>query len=109
VLDLLHPSLYPLARGVTRVVHAPPAGFDDWQARMGEGEVITEMPGCVARAGGVVMVGNTEVTVFLFCLRAPSVNEYGYSDDQFWSDSYQWLPAEVLIGKESRLRRLLVC
>jgi hypothetical protein len=41
VLDLVHPSLFPLIFGVSRAV---PGGYADWRAAMGGGEVVPRPP-----------------------------------------------------------------
>jgi hypothetical protein len=77
VLDLVHPSLFPLAYGTSKVlpVGAPVTTLDDCIKRCGEGDVL------YANASNPV------------------------ADDDAWSDKFQWLPCEVDImsGEKARI------
>lgn len=71
VLDLVHPSLYPLVSMASRRVNPPmPPGVDTWRAYVGGGEVMA--------------------------LRG--IEEDGRcSDWPGWKTRFQWLPAEVAV------------
>ena len=77
VLDLVHPSLYPLVFGQTRILPAALVGLSDCLDRYGEGEVLAE----------------------------PSFEEAdkrsGEMNDRAWSRSFQWLPSNFEIPKGS--------
>jgi hypothetical protein len=68
VLDLVHPSLFPLVYGRTRILKDSVVGLDDCIERCGEGET----------------------------LRVPPAQLIGYNSMQdFFSRKFQWLPCEV--------------
>ena len=81
VLDLVHPSLYPLVFSQTRVVSGPPISVDDALSRTGEGVVLPKLKE-----------------------RKP-VNPLSRDrpEDTQWSDNYQWLPCEVTIKSQEGL------
>ena len=73
VLDLVHPSLYPLVHGQTRILGDGTVGLDDCVQRCGDGEVIS----------------------------VPLTSEWerhrgGYlqQENNAWSQKFQWLPSE---------------
>ncbi|KAJ2911614.1 hypothetical protein MD484_g8801, partial [Candolleomyces efflorescens] len=73
VLDLVHPSLFPLVYGVSKIlpVGAPVTTLEDCIKRCGEGNII------------------------------PVQDESSrLSDEDAWSDKFQWLPCEVDISGE---------
>ena len=74
VLDLVHPSLYPLVFGQTRILPANILGLSDCLDRYGEGEVLT-MPG---------------------------YDEIEHEGSSFWSKLFQWLPSNFGIPKGSK-------
>ncbi|KAI5459022.1 hypothetical protein BGZ63DRAFT_270168 [Mariannaea sp. PMI_226] len=85
VQDLVHPSMYPLVYGRSRVFKDEVVGVDDaidkWA---GKGEIIPmqgpeveEPPSGYRRFGGNVTIGSSDV------------------DPAFWSNKYQWLPSNV--------------
>ena len=78
VLDLVHPSLYPLVFGQTRILPAAIVGLSDCLDRYGEGEVLAE----------------------------PSYNENEPTESRVMtprarSKSFQWLPSNFEIPKGS--------
>ncbi|KAK1223148.1 hypothetical protein PQX77_013984 [Marasmius sp. AFHP31] len=82
VLDLVHPSLYPLIYGKSRVL---PSGR-------------TTLSDCLERCGeGVVVPKPSEEEVDLAKNRA---GYYGSKELNYWSDRYQWLPCEVTFRGE---------
>ncbi|KAF5314643.1 hypothetical protein D9611_007124 [Ephemerocybe angulata] len=83
VLDLVHPSLFPLVYGKSRVlkVSEKVVGLTDCVTRCGEGEVLEVKEDENAKA-----------------------NQYRRSISEPYSLKYQWLPSEVDIsGPESRI------
>jgi hypothetical protein len=75
VLDLVHPSLFPLLYGKSRIVLDKPLTIDEGISRTGEGETIPEVgPKKKARSQNRSWI--------------PQVTEQ-------WSDHFQWLPCEV--------------
>lgn len=84
VLDLVHPSLFPLVYGRTRVLPlgSRTANLDDCIERSGEGEV-TDIPTDSAASQEALTYNDTDKA------------EY---DEAAWSRQFQWLPAEVNIS-----------
>lgn len=72
VLDLVHPSLFPLVSGVSRVVSEEQQD-EDWRSLIGKGETITGKLPDYGSSGGY------------------------YSGDEFASKKFQWLPSDVLV------------
>lgn len=73
VLDLVHPSLYPLVYGHSRVLKFGSTSLDDCIERCGEGEVIV----------------------------SPMDQHHSLSDE--YSTNFQWLPCEVdIFGERAR-------
>ncbi|KAJ8080175.1 hypothetical protein PM082_017005 [Marasmius tenuissimus] len=82
VLDLVHPSLYPLIYGKSRVL---PSGR-------------TTLSDCLGRCDeGVVVPKPSEEEVDLAQNRD---GYYGSKQLNYWSDRYQWLPCEVAFRDE---------
>ncbi|KAJ2911781.1 hypothetical protein MD484_g8633, partial [Candolleomyces efflorescens] len=73
VLDLVHPSLFPLVYGISKIlpVGAPVTTLEDCIKRCGEGQVIPIQ-----------------------------TDSKRFSDENAWSDKFQWLPCEVDISGE---------
>jgi hypothetical protein len=90
VQDLVHPSLYPLVYGRTRVFEDEVVGVSDaidkWA---GKGDVIPKLN--VGRITGNWMNGQYQVG------HIPLPDEY-------WSDTYQWLPANVAFQKDGGVK-----
>lgn len=87
VLDLVHPSLFPLVYGQSRIIPDSTVGIQDSIRRCGDGEVIP-------------VPSNEE-------LKDPQRMETRYSfpteDDEpkAWSRKFQWLPSEFKISSDS--------
>lgn len=77
VLDLVHPSLFPLAYDLSRILRNETTGLDDCISRCGQGEVIPEPPEDQAN-----VVGD-------FQKRAA------------YSRKFQWLPCDVDISSDT--------
>ena len=77
VLDLVHPSLYPLVFGQTRILPAGIVGLSDCLDSYGQGEVVAE----------------------------PSYEEVDKDIEEtncrVWSESFQWLPSNFEIPQDS--------
>ncbi|EDR09860.1 uncharacterized protein LACBIDRAFT_318108 [Laccaria bicolor S238N-H82] len=78
VLDLVHPSLFPLVYGRSKILKEGVTTLDDCIERCGEGEVIPSMTGGVAPER--LRISRRTVDLKLF------------------SDKFQWLPCEVDIS-----------
>lgn len=85
VQDLLHPSMYPLVYGRSRVLKEELVGvhdaIDKWA---GKGEVIAKDVAITGR--GSYGVGGSEVP------------------PNFWSDTYQWLPSNVAFQDDNSVK-----
>lgn len=85
VLDLVHPSLYPLVYGRTKVLETGKTSLEDCIAKCGEGQT-THIP----------PEDETIVT------SAPSASSWSYiaTANQAYSRNFQWLPCMVDISGE---------
>lgn len=82
VLDLVHPSMYPLVYGRTRVLQDEVVGVTDAIHRWaGKGEPIAKDMSNPSRD----YFGNTSL-------------------DSFWSNTYQWLPANVKFMEDGTVK-----
>lgn len=89
VLDLVHPSLFPVVYGRTRILTESVVGLDDCIKRCGEGEILVVPP--KVRAQSVVTRPGGDIT------------------DPF-SRKFQWLPCEVKFnGDKIKYVSLLAC
>ncbi|MES1916117.1 MAG: hypothetical protein MHM6MM_007966 [Cercozoa sp. M6MM] len=73
VLDLVHPSLYPLIYGVSRVTETPIA--KPWVQSIGDGKVLAKKD-------------------------PKKVKPWEFAPDRFASKDYQWLPAEFQVAED---------
>ncbi|KAJ5752939.1 hypothetical protein N7520_009856 [Penicillium odoratum] len=73
VLDLVHPSLFPLVYGHTRILRNELIGLDDCLGATGQGEVIP-VPSMEKKDG------------------------WRFPDDDFYSRKFQWLPCDVKLS-----------
>lgn len=84
VLDLVHPSLYPLIYARSRILADCEIGLDDCLSFCGAGEVIKRPP-------------EHEADETMECT--------GYGGKaKLWSTKFQWLPAEVRFTGDSRVK-----
>lgn len=75
VLDLVHPSIYPLVYGQSRILPTGTVGLDDCVLRCGEGQTVVLTENDIAED-----------------------RELRYSQlPNLWSHKYQWLPAEFTL------------
>ncbi|PGG98755.1 hypothetical protein AJ79_08775 [Helicocarpus griseus UAMH5409] len=82
VIDLVHPSLFPLVYGRSRIMREKLLGLDDCIASCGLGETI--------------MVPNDRYTLFdekLLDARSPVGDRFW--EDKLYSQKFQWLPCNV--------------
>ena len=86
VLDLVHPSLFPLVYGITRILPDSLADLDDCIKRCGEGTVLSIPPSKVPTHSWILedLSDSEEETVI--------------SDPYSWK--FQWLPCEVDISND---------
>ncbi|KAJ3360692.1 hypothetical protein GGF32_008087 [Allomyces javanicus] len=70
VLDLVHPSLYPLVYGRTRILKEAMGDLDDWSQFLGQGKRLRKPAGIKSAASNL-----------------------GYSSLAFTSTRFQWLPS----------------
>ena len=79
VLDLVHPSLFPLLYGRSRIVSSGVVGLQDCANYVGKGEVTTQPDDSQVKIGSTYDV-------------------WGSSDPKFWSKAFQWLPCDVVFA-----------
>lgn len=80
VLDLVHPSLFPLVCGVSRVLKDDSVGLHDFVARCGGGEVVEKHRECQYGDDGK----------FSYHYLLQQSNPY--------SDKFQWIPCDIDIS-----------
>lgn len=91
VQDLVHPSMFPLVYGCSKVLKEEVVGIDDAiQKWAGKGDLIPK-DGLVAPTnrrlhGGGYNVGRGDVP------------------PQYWSDTYQWLPANLAFQMDGKVK-----
>lgn len=75
VLDLIHPSMYPLVYGQSKILIDEVLGLDDSISRCGDGETLAELP---------ILRDKTSISAA-------------------WSTKFQWLPSEfeIPVGGEN--------
>lgn len=76
VVDLVHPSLFPLLYGRSRILSSEVVGLQDCVNYIGKGEVTTEPDDSKFKIGHV----------------------WGSSDPKFWSKAFQWLSCDVVFA-----------
>jgi Protein of unknown function (DUF4246) len=76
VWNLVHPSLFPLMYGTSRILHVETIGLSDSQLRCGAGEIVPVPP-------------------------APQQAEVGRLRSALYSTKFQWLPCDVQMSVES--------
>ena len=82
VLDLVHPSLFPLIYGRSRVLPTGEVGLQDCTEYIGKGEVVKPPAS-----------SDTEENLSYL---------YGFSGNartKYWSQDFQWLPCDVELPK----------
>lgn len=85
VLDLVHPSLFPLLYGRSKILSSGVVEIQDCVDYIGKGEIISK-PDCSR-----VDVYRTE-------------NFWVDADPKFWSKAFQWLPCDVgIAGKDVKI------
>ena len=87
VLDLVHPSLFPLVYGSTRILPDSLTNLDDCIKRCGEGTVLPIPPGGVPPSGSAAESDDGEIQV-----------------QDPYSKKFQWLPCDVDILKEDDVK-----
>ncbi|KAK3690210.1 hypothetical protein B0T22DRAFT_499692 [Podospora appendiculata] len=88
VQDLVHPSMYPFVYERSSFLHEPTVGVTNALDSVGKGETITAMQTKTVR------------TQFDFGL---TVGGSSIPDD-FWSDKYQWLPADLAFQDDGKVK-----
>lgn len=89
VLDLVHPSMYPLVYGRSRVLKEELVGVSDAIEKWaGKGEIIPKDD----------WEWNEERDRFRYNVGSGEV------PPQFWSDTYQWLPANVVFQENGAIK-----
>jgi hypothetical protein len=90
VLDLVHPSLFPVVYGRTRILSTGNVGLDDCVKRCGEGETLSVPSHLEVQQGG-------------------SVSSYGPELQDPYSRKFQWLPCQVRFdGEKAKYVSVLV-
>jgi hypothetical protein len=89
VLDLVHPSMYPLVYGRSRVIKSELVGVSDAIKKWaGKGDTIAKDE----------WKGNEERDQFRYTVGN------GENPPQYWSDTYQWLPANVAFQEDGTFK-----
>ena len=86
-LDLVHPSLFPLIYGRSRVLATGKVGLQDCTAYIGKGEVVKSPPSSDIEESGSY--------------------RYGFSDNtriKYWSQDFQWLSCDVEFAEEGHIK-----
>ncbi|KAF7952592.1 uncharacterized protein EAE97_002089 [Botrytis byssoidea] len=84
VQDLVHPSMYPLVYGRSRVMKDEVVGVNDAVEKWaGKGEIIP--------------VGGASAT-------NKGYQSWGAGRKHYWSDNYQWLPANIALQKDGTVK-----
>ncbi|EUC33067.1 hypothetical protein COCCADRAFT_97087 [Bipolaris zeicola 26-R-13] len=95
VQDLIHPSMYPLVYGRSRGFRAEKVGVTDAIRRWaGKGDIIPKLESDALETA---------------LANQPSFPNYDLSTDhripaEYWSDTYQWLPANVAFGEGGKVK-----
>ncbi|CAK3792888.1 Hypothetical predicted protein [Lecanosticta acicola] len=84
VLDLVHPSLFPLLYGRSRILPEGTVSLDDSDTYIGKGEVVP-------------VPNPQDLEVKSFPGQAASRFSHGNKKPHFYSDRFQWLPCEVAL------------
>ena len=85
VLDLVHPSLFPLIYGRSRVLPSGIVELQNCASYIGKGEIAS-------------LPDDTEISVD----RSGAIlDTWGGTDPKFWSKSFQWLPCDVKFAGEN--------
>ena len=89
VLDLVHPSLFPLVYGRSRVLSSGSVDLQQCTNHIGKGEIVSTPD-------------DVEVNVVG---RSRNINDYwGSTRPKFWSKAFQWLPCDVrFVGEDVRI------
>jgi len=89
VLDLVHPSMYPLVYGRSRVIESELVGVSDAIKKWaGKGDTLAKDE----------WKGNEERERFRYSVGS------GQIPPQYWSDTYQWLPANVAFQEDGTFK-----
>ncbi|KAF2802928.1 uncharacterized protein BDZ99DRAFT_468593 [Mytilinidion resinicola] len=88
VLDLVHPSLFPLLYGRSRILPEGTVGLLNCVESCGKGEVIPEPK-----------EDDVKVLHLNASLRGRSLDK-----ERFWSRKFQWLPCEVVLGENGKVQ-----
>ena len=83
VLDLVHPSLFPLLYGRSRILTSGAVDIQDCSKFIGQGEVISTPDDSeihVDRSNG-------------------TYGYWGHTNPKFWSKAFQWLPCDVVFSE----------
>ena len=100
VLDLVHPSLFPLVYGITRILPDSLTNLDDCIKRCGEGTVLSIPPSKVPKPTWVLwgLSDSEEEADSDQETNSEKDSETVISDPYSWK--FQWLPCEVDISND---------
>ena len=88
VLDLIHPSLFPLLYGRSRILSSMVVELQDCMDYIGKGEVTTTPD-------------NSQLHVEY---SKGTFGYWGHTDPKFWSKTFQWLPCNVIfVGNDIKI------
>lgn len=86
VLNLVHPSLFPLVYGQSRILRDSVISIEDSVSRCGDGEIIP-------------IPSDDEVEDRKFC--ESCAMQFHGNGHEAWSEKFQWLPAEFELSSDS--------
>ena len=84
VLDLVHPSLFPLIYGRSRVLSFGELDLQDCVTSIGKGEIATTPDDTEVKVDRIYDMYIT----------------WGDTDPKFWSKAFQWLPCDVVFAED---------
>ncbi|KAG9599124.1 hypothetical protein KCU84_g5586, partial [Aureobasidium melanogenum] len=88
VLDLVHPSLFPLIYGRTRIIPTGTIGLDDCVQASGKGEIVPKPSEDDCRLGS----------------KTHWLSNYGAGTTDYWSNRFQWLPSNVAFSDNDAVK-----
>ncbi|CAG9948012.1 unnamed protein product [Clonostachys rosea f. rosea IK726] len=90
VQDLVHPSMYPFVYGRSRFIHDEVVGIHNAMEFIGQGQIVPKNTDRATLEG----VPNNEL--YLYSPGGLEINP------EYWSNTYQWLPANVAFKDNGR-------
>ncbi|KAI5251156.1 hypothetical protein E4T42_04501 [Aureobasidium subglaciale] len=88
VLDLVHPSLFPLIYGRSRVLSTGTTTLEDCVQMTGKGEIVPEPSQDECRLGQ----------------KRRWLSQQGTGTTEYWSNRFQWLPSDVFFTENDTIK-----